>query len=304
MRRSKWPLRRIQQVLILFRNGLHLALRSRFGRLWMRIGHAAKGALYGLIGLLTLRSLGNAAREIGGSKAVMDILDDRFAGSFILTFLAFGLLGYVLWRIVQAVLDPSHDDSLSLHSLVQRLGYLCSGLTYLGVAYTAGQVAIGLAIDFDDTVEDATAVLFDWPIGPWVVLIAGLFVIGIGCAYIYGAFSGSFISRFQTEFHRTVKQWTVLLGKIGFTARGVGFILVGSYLVLAAFHIENNLAGGLGETLAQLGEQRFGALWLSAIALGFIAYATYMVISAFYRKFPQHHSKNTKKAAKIRLSDR
>jgi len=76
------------------------------------------------------------------------------------------------------------------------------------------------------------------------------------------------------------------MGKLGFTTRGVSFILVGSYLMKAAYLLDKETAGGFGEVLDRLDSQPFGKVWLTAIAFGFLAYAAYMVMAAFYRRFP------------------
>ncbi|RZM78724.1 DUF1206 domain-containing protein [Leptolyngbya iicbica] len=258
-----------------------------WARRWMRWGHGAKGLLYGLIGFLALRSVVYDGESAGGSKAVLLALGDRAIGSLILIFLAIGLSGYAFWRLVQMLVDPENfHQSLAFHHVMQRCGYGFSGLTYLGIGYTAGRLAIGLTVDFEDTVEEIAEALFEVPIGPWALLLSGLAVICVGLAYAYGALSGGFINEFQPRLYATVKRTTVVMGKIGFTARGISFMLIGAYLMKSAYFTNDETAGGLGQVLDRLDDQRFGKVWLSAIAIGFFAYATYMVLSAIYRRFP------------------
>jgi len=76
------------------------------------------------------------------------------------------------------------------------------------------------------------------------------------------------------------------MGKIGFTAQGGSFVLIGAYLIKAADLTQNDQAGGLGNVPDQLGDQAAGEIWLGAIAFGFIAYAAYMMMVVFDRKFP------------------
>ena len=73
---------------------------------------------------------------------------------------------------------------------------------------------------------------------------------------------------------------------MGITARGVGFILIGSYLIKAAYLVDDDTAGGLGKVFDQLDSQPLGDYWLGAIAFGFIAYAIYMIVAGLYRRFP------------------
>jgi hypothetical protein len=256
---------------------------------WVRFGHAAKGVLYGAIGFLCIRAVIYDSESAGGSEAVMAMLDDRAVGSVLLLLLCIGLAGYSFWRFVQVLIDPEHiDQPLTLQRMAQRCGYGFSCLTYLGVGYSAGRLAIGLTVDFDDTVEEIAENLFEVAIGPWALLASGLGVIGIGLVYVYGAYSGSFITDFQPKLYSAVKHTTVFMGKLGYTARGVSFALVGAYLVKSAYLIDDDPAGGLGAVLNRLDDVRFGKLWLTAIAFGFFAYAAYMLMAALYRQFPRN----------------
>jgi hypothetical protein len=265
---------------------LYVAFRNVWVQRWMRLGHAAKGVLYGLIGLLTLNSLRNASQETGGSETVLIKLNHYPLGRVILAVLAVGLVGYTIWRIIQAVLNLGHFGEMSVQRLIQRGGYVSSGLTYLGVAYTAARLAAGAAVEADDSVEDAVSIMFDWSLGPWILLGVSVGVVGVGLAYVYGAYSGSFIGEFRKGLHAPVRRGARLMGKIGFTARGVSFVLIGLYLAKAAYFVDDDSAGGLGQTFGQVREGAFGGIWLSAIAIGFIAYALYMIVAACYREFP------------------
>ncbi|MEA5451530.1 DUF1206 domain-containing protein [Leptolyngbya sp. CCNP1308] len=252
---------------------------------FIRVGHGAKGTLYGLIGLFAIHDL-RYSQQVTGSEGVLLTLGRQYLGSLILGLLALGLLGYVLWRFIQAFFDPGHSEDLDIRQVIQRCAYGISGLAYLGIARTAGNLALGLAIDLDDTVEDLAEVLFERAIGPWLLLGVGCCTVGVGLTYLYGAFTGSYISKFHAELDSLVKRWVIWIGKLGITARGISFILVGSYLIKAAYFLDFDSAGGLSYVFDQLDDDYWGKIWLGAIAFGFIAYAVYMIIAAFYRKFP------------------
>lgn len=261
--------------------------RQSWARQLMRFGHGAKGFLYGMIGLFAVRAVFYDGQPAGGSDIVLRTLDDRGIGSFLLGVLSIGLAGYAFWRFVQVLLDPENPPyKATLQQVVQRCGYGFSGLTYLGIGYTAGRLAIGLTVDFKDTVEEVAEAFYETTIGPWAFLASGVGVILIGCIYIYGAYSGDFISHFRPRLDDEVKRLTVIVGKIGFTARGVSFILIGAYLMKSAYFLNGDTAGGLGKVLDRLDDQRFGKIWLTGIAFGFLAYASYMFMAAFYREFP------------------
>ena len=265
-------------------------LLGLFNRGWVqryiRIGHGAKGMLYGLIGLFLVNDIIYDQPVVSGSDGVLVALGRRPMGSIMLALIALGLLGYVLWRLIQAGVDPEHQGAPGFRRIVQRCGYFCSGLAYFSIARTAGKLAFDLAVNFNDTLDDLASVLFEVEIGPWMLLALGVSVIGIGCTYLYGAATGSYISDFRRRLDDQVVRWAVLVGKVGITARGVGFILIGGYLVKAAYLVEDDPAGGLGNVFDQLDNQPLGEYWLGAIAFGFIAYAVYMIVASIYRQFP------------------
>ncbi|MEO1298846.1 MAG: DUF1206 domain-containing protein [Cyanobacteria bacterium J06636_16] len=255
----------------------------------MHLGYGAKGILYGLIGVFAFN---NAVKDTSsvttpGSEEVLISLANYPAGSTILGLLGLGLLGYVLWRLVQAGLDPAHPEETGIFRIVQRCGYATSGLTYFGIAYTAEKLAFGLTVEREDTIEAIADFLFEQVIGAWLFLGVGLAVIGVGLSYVYGAYSGSYISEFKSSLPKLVRRLAKFIGKVGVAARGLGFILIGLYLTRSAYLAEDETAGGLGEALSRLDEQPGGDALLIAIAFGFIAYAVYMAIAAFYRQFPR-----------------
>ena len=158
-------------------------------------------------------------------------------------------------------------------------------MAYLSIARTAGKLAFNLAVDFDDTLDDVAGLLFEVEIGPWMLLGLGFGVVSVGLVYVYGALTGGYISDFRRQLDVQVARWAAVIGKVGITARGVGFILIGSYLIKAAYLVDDDTAGGLGKVFDQLDSQPLGDYWLGAIAFGFIAYAIYMIVAGLYRRF-------------------
>ena len=76
-----------------------------------RFGYAAKGVVYLLAGLLTARAaFGLGGRATDKRAALQTILAEPF-GRFALVLIGVGLIGYVLLRFVQALLDPERKGS-------------------------------------------------------------------------------------------------------------------------------------------------------------------------------------------------
>ena len=160
-----------------------------------------------------------------------------------------------------------------------------SALSYTGVAYTALNIILELG-EYDDTIEDLASELFDLPIGEWFIFLSGIAVMTIGIFYVYGAYSGSYISEFDSDaIDRAFAKWSRRVGKVGVAARGISFVLTGIYLIQAAMIGSSELAGGLQNAFQVLASQTYGRLWLGTIGMGFISYGLYMFVATRYRRY-------------------
>ena len=101
-----------------------------------RIGFAARGLLYLIVGYLALK-LGRA-EDAGGA---LDWLQNK-AGGLVLGALALGFVAYGVWRVTDAVFD-TQSKGRELKGIAGRLAGAVSGLIHLGLAFTAAKLALG-----------------------------------------------------------------------------------------------------------------------------------------------------------------
>jgi Domain of Unknown Function (DUF1206) len=266
---------------------MHL-LKQTLANPWLRrfilVGYAAKGSLYFLIGILAIQAA-LVANEAAGTYVALVTLGRQPLGKLFLCLLAVGLMGYVLRRFIQAALDPGHSNSLKPKRILHRLGYIISGISYAGVAYSAFNITLELG-EQDNPIEDLVEELFEQQLGGWLILLGGIAVFSVGLSYLYGAYTGSYISEFRSSgIQPRFEWWAIAVGKTGVAARGVAFVLTGIFLIQAALWADSNLAGGLQNALRTIEAQPFGWLWLGLVGLGFIAYGLYMFVSVGYRRF-------------------
>jgi hypothetical protein len=78
-------------------------------------------------------------------------------------------------------------------------------------------------------------------------------------------------------------RWMALLARFGFAARAAVYVLVGGFLIVAAWHANSHEAKGLGGALQSLREQPYGWVLLGALALGLLAFAGYQFVQAYCR---------------------
>ena len=263
-------------------------LKDAIANPWLKqyilIGYAAKGSVYLSIGILAL----NAAiseEKAAGTYSTLAWLTARPLGKVLVSLLGIALFGYVLRRLFQTLLIPGYSNPWSFKCILKRIGYIMSGLSYAGVAYSALNIVFELG-EADDTIEDLVSELFEQPIGEWLILLGGIGVITVGLGYVYGAYTGSYISEFQSEdIHHQLEKWATRIGKLGVAARGIAFVLMGIFLVQAPIYGNSELAGGLENALNLLSTKPLGWLWLSLIGIGMMCYGIYMFVAAVYRRY-------------------
>jgi hypothetical protein len=123
------------------------------------------------------------------------------------------------------------------------------------------------------------------PLGPWLVVLAGAIVIGVGLAQFVEAYRGSFLEKLrEQELSQDTRRLVELAGRLGYGARGVAFSLIGGFLVLAGIEAQPEEARGLGGALASLASQPFGPWLLGVVAVGLIGYGVHMLVAARYRR--------------------
>ena len=252
-----------------------------------RCGYLAKGLVYTLVGVLAAQAaLGAGGATTDARGALPQIIQAPF-GQGLLAATAIGLVGYGLWRFVQAGMDTEHKGTAA-QGLLTRGTYIIIGMSHLALALSALQLLLGSAGDSsggDSSAQDRTAWLLSQPFGQWLVGLVGIILLGVGLYQWYQAYNAGFRDQLKlAEMSGTQERWVTCIGRLGFAARGSVFGIVGGLLIAAAIHAAPEEARGLGGALATLGEQPFGPWLLGVVAAGLIAYGGYVLVEARYRR--------------------
>ena len=94
-----------------------------------RFGMVAKGIVYSLIGILTAMAAFGQGTKTTGSKGALQYIASISFGRILLTILGLGLLGYVFWRMYQALANPK-GLAVDYKGIAKRIAYFISGLIY------------------------------------------------------------------------------------------------------------------------------------------------------------------------------
>ena len=247
-----------------------------------RFGYAAKSVVYGLIGVLAAMTAIGAGGATTDSQGALQTLRQQLFGQIALLVIAVGMIGYTVWRIVQAILD-TEDKRAEPGGIAQRIGYLISAITYGGLALAAAR--LGLGFGNQDNSTGVVAQVMSLPFGRILIAIVGAVIIGIGGYQMYRAFTGSFEKELRSdEMSEREQHWAKVIGRIGLTGHGVVFGLTGVLVILAAIRQDPEQAQGIDGALTTLASQPFGPYLLGAAALGLIAYGIFSCVEARYRR--------------------
>jgi hypothetical protein len=242
----------------------------------VRVGLVVYGLVYLLIGWVAAQlALGDYHGSV--TKGAFKTLAEQPFGAGLLMAVAGGMLLLVLWRLLDAAVGHRKKDRLERWRL--RAIDLGQAGIYGAIGYKAVNTAVGHG--GGNASREITARLMDLPAGVWIVGAVGA---GVG---IYGATQ---IWIGLTEKHRehiagegrggTTGSAYLLLGTVGYVARGVAFIMVGGLFIYAAVTHKPKRSGGIDAALYKLLEQPYGSWLLLAMAAGLGCFGGFNVIRA------------------------
>jgi hypothetical protein len=239
-----------------------------------RIGFAARGLLYLIIGYLALQ-LGKAEDAAGA----LDFVADE-AGGLVLGALALGFAAYGIWRLADAIFDTQGKGS-NAKGIVGRLAGALSGLIHLGLAFTAAKLALGgrTGGDSSDSAESGAAAAMSLPGGDLILYAAAAVLAVAGVAQLGIALKRGFCKHLALEARH--KWWVIAAGLGGHAARGIIFLAAAWLAFNATRHHEAEEAGALGDALLSMPD-----LLRAAVAAGLCLFGAYSLIEARYRIIP------------------
>lgn len=248
-----------------------------------RLGYAAKGVVYVIIGFIAAQAALSRGEQVEGSEGAMATILRQPFGKVLLGITALGLAGYVLWRAVQALMDPEGKGG-GAKGIGARIGYGISAFLYAGLTLEAVRMLRGTGGGGGGGAQHWSAVVMDKPFGRIAVGLAGAGIAAYGLYEMYRAFKSDLAKRLNLEGSPVATRRRVVgLGKAGMTARGVVFCVIGWLVVTAALRYDPSRAQGLQGALVTLREAAYGRYLLGLVALGLIAYGIFQLVKARYR---------------------
>ncbi|OIJ68281.1 DUF1206 domain-containing protein [Streptomyces mangrovisoli] len=251
-----------------------------------RAGFVARGVIYALVGVLSLRiafSGGGEQADRGG--AIAEIAQKPF-GTALLWLLGIALAGMALWRLSEAAFGQAGPDGDKPSKRVMSAGrcVFYGFVAYSVLSYAAGHKSSGSGSS-DQNSQDVTAKALEWPGGQWIVAVAGAGVVAAGVWIAIRALLRKFEKHLKTtEMSRRTRQVVSFFGVFGGTARGIIFATAGGFAITAAVQHKPGKAKGMDNTLRTFADTPAGPWLLALIAVGLIAFGVFSWANARWRK--------------------
>ncbi|MER7202240.1 DUF1206 domain-containing protein [Streptomyces sp. CB01635] len=253
-----------------------------------RAGVVARGVIYVLIGVLSLRIgfSGSRGGQADRGGAIAEIAHRPF-GTVLLWLLGTALAGMALWRLTEAAFGQAGPEGRKASKRTMAGGrcLFYGFVSYSVLSYAAGGKGSGSG-NSDRSSRDVTAKVLGWPGGQWIVGIVGAGVASIGVWIAVRALMGKFQKRLRvSEMSRRVRKAAGFVRVFGGTVRGVVFAVAGTFAIAAAVQHKPGKAKGMDTTLRSFADVPAGRWVLALIALGLMAFGVFSWATARWRKF-------------------
>jgi len=256
------------------------AANSAAMRFLARAGLAARGVMYVIIGWIAVEVAFGRSRQQADRTGALHSASSTPVGGVLLWLLAIGFFGMALWGLSEALYG---SPGTSGRKISQRLTALARAVIYGVIAYGILKYALGEGgpQSSDTQSVDFTATLLRHPGGQALVVVIGLAFAGGGLCLAYEAWREKF--RRDLDFGRVrapARRVVECLGRYGGIARGVVFVTVGVFLVVAAVDARPQQAKGLDSSLRALAATPLGPWLLVLVAIGLIMFGLFSCCEA------------------------
>lgn len=252
--------------------------------LFARIGFAARGLVYMLVGWFAL-DVAMHGGQVKDNQGALGTLANAPWGDALLGLCALGFAGYAIWRLTEAVTDPE-NRSRTMKGKFERAAYAISGVAHVMLATAAARLALRQTSAEGSSPGDASAEgwsgwLLEQPGGVLLLVLVGIILFIVAGAQAVKAYKAKFD---ELDGDVPAPDYVRWIGRLGYAARALIFAIIGWFLISAALNEDADRAGGLGEALRQLRAQPEGALILSIVACGLALFGLFSLIEARYRR--------------------
>ncbi|WP_020571706.1 DUF1206 domain-containing protein [Neolewinella persica] len=255
---------------------MKLPHNARYGL--FRIGSAAKGLVYLLMGVFCLAAAVGVARSTGGPQEIIRWLGSNPFGRIVYFLLGLGLLAYSVWRWYKFFANPQRDGWFS------RVNSISVGVAYAGLAlYTFMQFFREQT--GEDVRKDLLQHLLSFSWGEAAVYLIAVLVVGAGVAALQLGISNQHMKDVE-HWELTERQESVFrnIGRTGLSGVAIVYFIMAWSLFRVGQQQNGNEFRGVGESLAALEGWTIGWWLLALTGVGLLAYGIFMFLRVKYER--------------------
>ena len=247
-----------------------------------RIGLATQGFLYVVVGVLALQVASGHNEGRADQRGAIETVSAQPAGRLLVFVLAVGLVVHCGWRLYRAARGtPGEEDAMSS---AQRLTQGSRGLVYAGFAYVALRIFLDAGTSGGGTTQKAASTALELPGGTLALLLVGIGVVGAGLWHFSKAFTRRFVKDLDLQQRSDLaRRAAIVVGAVGFAARGLVYIVAGGFLMHAALAHDPS-ESGLDQSLKRLAASGYGPQLLCLLAIGLFVFGVYRVVDGVLRR--------------------
>ncbi|MGH6657864.1 MAG: DUF1206 domain-containing protein [Actinocrinis sp.] len=259
------------------------AARSNTVRGLGRVGFAARGLVYVLIGWIALLIVFHHNALQADRTGALELVAGTSIGLVLLWFLVVGFAGMALWRLSQAAYPTSRQTRKAgsrAGSFVRAVFYAAAGASTLDFV-----LAHRLSGSSDQVSRDFTTRTMAHQGGRALVAIVGLALIVGGLAQVWRGVTRTFAKNLKlSRLSAAQRRGVMWLGTVGSVARGIVFAVIGWFMFDAALTFDPSRAKGVDSALRSFAAADYGPVLLILMALGLVAFGAYSWCEARWRR--------------------
>lgn len=244
----------------------------------VKLGLIAYGVVHLVVAWTAIQlALGESGGKANQTGALQQLAQDSMGGASLYA-VALGFAALVLWQAAEAFAGHRSEDGGK--RVFKRAASAVKAIVYATLAVTSVKIASGNGGRSQGT-DTITAQVMSAPGGQLLVGAVGLAVVAAGGYLAYKGVTRKFTKRLDTEGTTGNRRTpVVVLGTVGYVAKGVALAAIGGLFVSAAVQHEAKESGGLDQALHALLQQPFGRPLLITVALGLAAYGVFCFLWA------------------------
>lgn len=239
----------------------------------VRVGLVSYGLVHLLIAWIAVQlAFGDASGSASGSGALSQLAQTPVGGPLMYVVTA-GFAALVVWQGAEAAIGHRGLDGGK--RTAKRLVSALRVVLYGALGFSALKLAIGSGSGSSGT-DTLTARIMSLPFGAFLVGAVGLGILGYAGGLIYRGLGEGFTNRLKLRgLQGASGTAVVLLGKVGYVAKGVALLVVAGLFLWAALAHDPQKSGGLDQALHTVLQQPYGAPALVLIGLGIGCYGAF-----------------------------